>query len=372
MTISILKILFYLILGIHGLIHLMGFAKAFEFAKMEQLTQPISKLQGIFWLAATLLFLALIPFLLLKKDWWWMVAMVAVIVSQILIFFSWQDAKFGTIANVIVIVVAILGFANWNFYKSYETDVKTNLGKTSESVLTEKDIESLPEAVKKYIRYSGSIGKPKVNNFKIVFDGKIRQNQHSEWMPFVSEQYNFQEIAHRLFFMQAVMKGLPVAGYHRFKNGDASMDIRLLSLINVQYQAGEEMNTAETVTFFNDMCCLAPATLIDKRVKWLEAENDKVKAEFTNNGITISAWLYFNEKGELTNFVSDDRFAVDAGKRLRWSTPLKDYKEMNGHIVPGYAEAFYSYPKGALSYGTFSVKQIEYNCKDFQQTALEV
>lgn len=30
-------------------------------------------------------------------------------------------------------------------------------------------------------------------------------------------------------------KGLPVAGYHHFKNGKAVMDIRLLSLFKVQY-----------------------------------------------------------------------------------------------------------------------------------------
>jgi hypothetical protein len=127
------------------------------------------------------------------------------------------------------------------------------------------------------------------------------------------------------------------------------------------------MNVAETVTFFNDMSCLAPATLIDKRIKWLEADKDKVKAEFTNNGITISAWLYFNEKGELINFVSDDRYAADAGKRLRWSTPMKDYKEFDEHKILGYAEAIYTYPTGDLVYGAFSFTGIEYNAKEFEE-----
>ena len=283
----------------------MGVAKAFKLADMSQLTQPISRLQGIFWLAATILFLIMIPVFLLQKNWWWIIAIIAVVISQIVIIFSWQDAKFGTIANVIILIVAVLGYAGWSFHKTYENDVKVGLestSKLSELLLTEADIAPLPEPVKKYIRYSGSIGKPKVNNFKIVFDGKIRKDQQSAWMPFVSEQYNFMVAATRLFFMDAVMKGLPVAGYHCFKNGNAFMDIRLLSLAKVQYQAGAEMNMAETVTFFNDMCCMAPATLIDKRIKWLEAENNEVKAQFTNNNITITAWLYFNDKGELHQF----------------------------------------------------------------------
>jgi hypothetical protein len=96
-------------------------------------------------------------------------------------------------------------------------------------------------------------------------------------------------------------------------------------------------------------------------------KQDKVKAEFTNNNITITAWLYFNEKGELINFVSNDRYSADAGKRLRWSTLIKDYKEMNGRMIPGYAEAVYTYPTGDLVYGAFSFTGIEYNAKEFEE-----
>ena len=183
-------------------------------------------------------------------------------------------------------------------------------------------------------------------------------------MPFTSEQYNFMGAATRLFFMKAVMKGLPVTGFHSFKNGDAFMDIRLLSLFKVQYQSGREMGIAETVTFFNDMCCMAPATLIDKRIKWLDSDSTSANAAFTNNGITISARLFFNETGELVNFVSDDRYAAGDNKtmqRLRWSTPLKEYREVDGYRLATDAEAVYTYPTGDLCYGTFNLRHITYN-----------
>jgi len=85
----------------------MGFAKAFDFAELEQLKQPISKVQGLMWLAATVFFLTTIVIYLLRKEWWWMIALVAVVISQIVISFSWQDAKFGTIANLIILVVIV-------------------------------------------------------------------------------------------------------------------------------------------------------------------------------------------------------------------------------------------------------------------------
>ncbi len=362
-----MKIVLALLIAIHALIHLAGFTKAFNHVNISRLAQPISKPAGLLWLMAALLFLTALIMLLIRGDAWWMVAAVAAVLSQILIFTSWNDAKYGTVANVIILLSTVIGFATWNFHSAYRKDVAAELKPSSAKtdLLTESDIRHLPEPVKKYLRYANSIGKPKVNNFRIEFAGQIRKDEKSAWMPFTSEQYNFLETSVRLFFMNATMKRLPVAGFHSFKNGDAFMDIRLLSLVNVQYQSGKEMDIAETVTFFNDMCCMAPAALIDERIKWMEDDGSKVKAEFTNNGITISAWLHFNEKGELVNFISDNRFAQqDDGtmKTLCWSTPLKNYANYNGYRLAGYADAIYAYPEGDFCYGQFIMKTIEYNC----------
>jgi hypothetical protein len=362
-----MKYILTILLLLHGAIHLMGFAKAFGYAEIENIHAGISKTSGLFWLLAFALFVASGIALLTKADWWYIVSFAAVLLSTVLIITVWKDAKFGTIANIIILAAVIAGFSTANYYSWYQKEVKAGLSQTAAlpvPVLTEQAIASLPEPVKNYIRYTGSVGKPKVENFKLEFTGQIRKNEQSAWMPFTSEQYNFMQSSKRLFFMKAVMKGLPVAGFHCFKNGDAFMDIRLFSLFKVQYQSGKEMGIAETVTFFNDMCCMAPATLIDKRITWLESDSTKVKTEFTNNGITITAWLYFNEKGELFNFVSDDRFAAGENntmKRIRWSTPMKDYREIDGYRLASNAEANYSYPEGDLCYGMFSLKHIKFN-----------
>ncbi len=352
-------------LTIHGLIHLMGVAKAFQYASIKQLTISISKPVGFLWLITALLFAVTAIVFLLQKNYWFIFSTAAIVMSQLVIILSWHDAKYGTIANMIILIASIIGYASWRYYNIYQTDVKSNMQQKeyfTNSLLSETDIGHLPGAVKKYLRHTGCIGKPKVNSFKIEFTGKLRKNEQSEWMPFTSEQYNFMKNPTRLFFMKAVMKGLPVAGYHLYKNGDATMDIRLLSLFKVQYQEGVEMDKAETVTFFNDMCCMAPATLIDKRISWEKTSGDTVKATFTTNGISISAELFFNKTGELINFKSNDRYNADAGKILPWATPLSRYKEKNGYKLFGYAETIYTYPDKNLCYGTFEISSIKYNC----------
>ncbi len=82
---------------------------------------------------------------------------------QLVIILSWHDAKFGTIANIIILVASIISYGTWRYYDKYKNDVKTNLQQKEyfqNSKLTEMDIQHLPEPVKKYIRYTSSIGKP--------------------------------------------------------------------------------------------------------------------------------------------------------------------------------------------------------------------
>ena len=174
------RIFFFLVLFLHGLIHLMGFAKAFKYAEITQLTQPISRTAGVFWLLAAVLFLVATAMFFLQKDDWWMFALPAVVISQWLIFTSWQDAKFGTIANVLILIATIVGYGTWSYYKQFKNEVNSGLAVAAsipESILTEADMQYLPEPVRKYLRYSGAVGKPKVNNFKVEFVGQIRKNE---------------------------------------------------------------------------------------------------------------------------------------------------------------------------------------------------
>ena len=167
-----MRIAIIVLITVHGLIHLMGFAKAFQYAEMKQLTIAISKPVGVMWLVATLLFITSAILVLLKKDYWAIFSIAAVVISQIVIILSWHDAKFGTIANVIILIVSIIGYATWSYYNKYQNEAKTNLKQKEyfqNSLLTEMDIQHLPLQVKKYLRYTGCLGKPKINNF-IIFD----------------------------------------------------------------------------------------------------------------------------------------------------------------------------------------------------------
>ncbi|MBA4319163.1 MAG: hypothetical protein C0412_12250, partial [Flavobacterium sp.] len=93
-----MRIPFLILVIVHGLIHLLGFVKAFGLAEVKQLTQPISKPFGMIWLLAFILFTIAAILFAFKYNYWWFFGILALVTSQILISFFWHDAKFGTIA----------------------------------------------------------------------------------------------------------------------------------------------------------------------------------------------------------------------------------------------------------------------------------
>jgi len=256
--------------------------------------------------------------------------------------------------------------------KTYKKFVLEALERTSTIInetLREEDIQHLPAIVQKYLHYSGSIGKEKVSNFRAVFTGGIRSNSTEDFMPLKSVQYNFTDKPTRLFYIVAKKKGIPAKGIHLYKDQTAIMLVKIFGLFTVVNAKGKEMNQGETVTLFNDMCFMAPASLIDRNIEWKEVDNITVDAKFNNGNITISATLFFNEEGELVNFLSNDRFETSDGKTYKnypWITPVTGYTNVNGHRLPSGAKLIYKHPDEDLCYGEFNLISIEYNCKDFK------
>lgn len=358
-----LRYIFSFIVLFHGLIHIMGFVKAFEIAPLAQFRNEISKAMGSMWLLTALLFILVSALMVAQKNYWWTFAMVAVMISQCLIAVSWADARFGTIVNVIILFVCMLSFGSWRFEQAYQRDVAGTLKRAphkNEKLISSGDIARLPGCVQSYLKYSGVLNKPEVTNFRIVFLGQMRA-KGKEWFHFTSQQFNSIYPITRLFFMKARMYGVSVPGYHAYKNGNASMVIKPFGWIKVVDEKGPLLDKAETVTFFNDMCLFAPAMLIDKRIVWREIDSLTVSTTFTVEKISVTATLYFNDQGQLINFESTDRVDIGDNQQYLFSTPVSNYKMINGYRLPEYGEAIWHYPDGPFIYGKFHLKEIAYN-----------
>ena len=161
--------------------------------------------------------------------------------------------------------------------------------------------------------------------------------------------------------MKAKMFGIVVPAYHQYQHATAAMDVKLFGLIPLVKVKGIIMNKAETVTVFNDMCLMAPASLTGNNIQWTPVDSVTAKAVFTVGAISIAATLCFNEAGQLVNFESDDRYAIGDMQQYRFSTPVSEYKSIHERNIFQFGETIWHYPEGAFVYGQFNVISIDYN-----------
>ncbi|GAB2776767.1 hypothetical protein [Salinimicrobium soli] len=102
-----MQFVFAFILIFHSVIHLMGVTKAYKPAAIPQLSRSISKQEGHLWFFTSLLLLTSFVALLLSLDWWNLTALLGAFISQLLISLNWEDAKFGTLLNLIIFAVCL-------------------------------------------------------------------------------------------------------------------------------------------------------------------------------------------------------------------------------------------------------------------------
>jgi hypothetical protein len=363
-----------LVVVAHGLIHLFGAAKGLGWAEVTALKDPVSPAMGLVWLAAAVLVVAAGVLLAVRTPWWWVVGAVSLVVSQVAIVTSWNDAKAGTVANVVLLVAIGYAFASQgptSFRAEYRRATAGALSRTVpdvSTVVTESDLERLPAPVAEYVRRSGAVGQPPVSSFRAVFHGRIRSDATGPWMSFTGEQVStYGHELSRVFAMDAAMYGLPVDVLHIFVGPAATMRVKLCSVVSIVDAAGPEMDRGETVTLFNDLCVLAPAALVDAPVVWQAVDDRHAHGTFTNGAHTVSADLTFDSEGDLVDFVSDDRLQASRDgssfTTRRWSTPMRDYRTFDARRLATRGECRWHLPEpqSQYSYLEFNLDRITYN-----------
>lgn len=134
-----MRIAFLSLVVVHALLHLLGFLKSWGLAALPELSGktliPLSpgalRTLGLAWLLASMTLLGAALLRGLRLDSWWIVAGVGVVLSQVLIVLQWQDAKAGTLANLLIAGMVVLTFVDARFQDRVERRVDLLLGDAS-------------------------------------------------------------------------------------------------------------------------------------------------------------------------------------------------------------------------------------------------
>ncbi|MEO8621397.1 MAG: DUF6544 family protein [bacterium] len=368
-----MRIAFVFLIAAHGMLHLLGAAKAFGWAGLPQLRIPISPIGGALWLLAAIFLLGAAVAFAIGAPWWWALGLPGVVLSQVMIAQSWSDARVGTLANLVILIPLVLlaldtrpsSFRS-RFARDRDALLAHPVGAASnvaEANVTEGDLASLPALMQTYLRRSGALGRPRIHNMRVRFDAEMRSSATSPWMTATATQYEFFDTPARLFHMNASRGGVPIDVLHRYVDGAATFQVKIAGLFPVVDTHGPVLTRAETVTLMNDIVVMSPAAVLGLPFTWKTLSDRTLLATFSNAGNVVSATLTFDASGDLVGFRSNDRPQEAAGssRNVPWSTPISGYGEVDGIRVGILGDANWVEPSGEWTYGRFQIRSIAYN-----------
>jgi hypothetical protein len=100
-----MKLLFEIFLIAHGLLHLPAFVRTFFSEPTPVLEKTSTKVMGVLWLTAALLFFYTAGLFHYNNNYWWMASFLAIVVSQLDLITRWKETKSGTIVNLVIAMV---------------------------------------------------------------------------------------------------------------------------------------------------------------------------------------------------------------------------------------------------------------------------
>ena len=271
----------------------------------------------------------------------------------------------AAIGVILVFIIATSIIASIFFNRSIRHEAAhlfQDRKQTKKELITEEDIEGLPEPLQRYLMFTQIIGEKKVSSVRLKQKGEIRTRVNQNFMAFDADQY--YTVDPPGFIWHVNLKpavGVNIIGIDKFMHGKGGMNMKLLSLFKIVDAEGDEMNQGALLRFFTEMLWF-PSAFLSDYITWEEIDKNSVKGTIILEGISASAELFIKDNGEANYFTAERYKEVDGSFSLeKWATPIREYQELNGIKVPLNAEAVWHLKEGQFSYFRAQVTSIEYD-----------
>lgn len=360
------KAIFSIIVLIHGLIHLLGFVKAFNIAPVTQLTKAISKPLGMVWLITGILFVAVLILYLLNKNYWPIIAAIAMVLSQVLIIAFWTDAKFGTIANILVLVIALPSFGDFLFQREIKMEQRQLLLQTKKvetTYVSKEAINRLPPIVQQWLLQAKVVDKPLANFVRLRQKGEMKSSADGDWMSFTAQQYFDASNPSFIWTTRVNMNPfIHMTGRDKFQDGKGEMLIKVFSLINVVNDSNnEKINSGSMLRYLGEICWF-PSAAMNEYIRWEEVDATSARAIFTYKGESVAGLFKFQESGEMISFEADRFFGGGEDASLeRWIVTATGHKEINNYHIPYKHEVTWKLKDGDFLWLKLEITDLEVN-----------
>jgi len=229
-------------------------------------------------------------------------------------------------------------------------------------LIMESNLLGLPEVVQRYLRYSQVVGKEPIRTVRLKQIGKIRQSAQQPWMKLDAEEYYSVNPPGFLWVGTMRKAGFPVVrAWDRYRGGKGNMQLKLGTIFPIANATGEEMDQGSMMRYLSEMIWF-PTAFLGPHVSFEPVDQTSARVTLTDVGKQVTATMYFDDKGRLTDFVAPRYREVSGKYELEtWSTPITAYGEYRGLKLPVKGKAVWKLQEGDLEYIDIVITDLAYN-----------
>jgi hypothetical protein len=228
-------------------------------------------------------------------------------------------------------------------------------------IVRPEQLEALPAPVRRYLIYTGVVGKPIPQTVRVRQRGQIRMAVDQPWIPFTAEEVYSTDPPGFVWKVLAQAGPVPIPGIDHYRGGKGRMHIRPFGLFPAVDASGPELDQGAMMRYFNEIIWF-PAAFLKDNITWREIDDLAAEATFSDGGKSISAVLQFDPIGRILNFIAQRyMFEENGGSLQTWSTPISTYGELGQLRLPVSGSAVWNLPDGDFEYIQIEMIAVEYD-----------
>jgi uncharacterized protein DUF6544 len=242
--------------------------------------------------------------------------------------------------------------ALWNM-KTARTVARLHAGhKANAPPFSHDELVGLPDPVVRYFEFALTPGQGLVRNARIRQSGEFAVRADS-WSPFTAVEYF--SVEPRGFLWDARIRMAPLISFYvhdGYSAGEGAMYGTLAALVPVVNQRGTpNMASGELLRYLAEAPLLPTALLPREGVSWQAINDSTARATLADGATEVSCDVCFSERGEIVR-ISAMRYRDVDGKAVLtpWIGHWRDYRRVNGMMIPMSGEVEWVLPEGAFPY----------------------
>jgi len=252
--------------------------------------------------------------------------------------------------------VGLVGLV-WISARQFDRTMDAKIGEllasahSGERIVTEQDLESLPNPVRIWLQTSGIVGQAMPSTVRLRQVGRIRSGPESSWMSFRADQYYVLEPAAFIWRVYATMgPGLFVRGFDSFVDGLGRMQMKPLALFSVVDASGSALDQGAALRYLQETVWFPYAALLES-IRWEPIDECHARAILHTETGTVEGTFQFDEEGHVTAFEADRYRDEDPEPTLRpWRAVTCDETAIAGMSIPIRGEGIWELPDGPFTY----------------------